>query len=162
MRCTRDAELYALMHIVMVIIGLRLMLAEMKLLKDGPTEIYVDNTAVLDGLVNKKQSDRSQRYSEIRRGWIRKQVEDLLVNLLHCQTKLLLADSGTKAHTGEQKTRFREILLGLRKMDRDQFSTVARHSCNLSPRAQVYGKMVRDADIDAIQQAMVEFSHNIF
>ena len=59
----------------MVIIGLRLMLAEMGLLKKGPTPVYVDNTSVLDGLNNKKV-DRTQRYSEIRRGWVRKQVED--------------------------------------------------------------------------------------
>ena len=93
------------MHVVMVIIGLRLMLSEMNLLKDGPTTIYVDNTAVLDGMVNKK-TNRSQRYSEIRRGWIRKQVEDLLIKLLHCQSNELLSDSGTKAHTGVAKTKF--------------------------------------------------------
>ena len=127
MRCTRDTELFALMHVVMVIIGLRLMLSEMKLLKDGPTPVYVDNTAVLDGMVNKK-TNRSQRYSEIRRGWIRGQVEDLLIKLLHCQSNELLPDSGTKAHTGVAKTKFRRLLLGLQAMDRSQFSSVARHA----------------------------------
>lgn len=112
MRYTRDSELYALMHMVMVIIGLRLMLSEMGLLKSGPTQIYCDNTAVLDGMVNKKV-DRGQRYSAIRRSWIRDQVEDLLISLLHCNTKVLLADSGTKEHTAPSKTKFRKLLLGL-------------------------------------------------
>ena len=85
MRCTRDSELYALMNIIMVIIGLRLMLAEMGLLKKGPTPVYVDNSAVLDGLNNRK-TDRSQRYSEIRRGWVRQQVEDLLVSIMPCRS----------------------------------------------------------------------------
>ena len=128
------------------------MLSEMKLLKDGPTPIYVDNTAVLDGMVNKK-TNRSQRYSEIRRGWVRKQVEDLLVKLLHCQTNELLPDSGTKAHTGIAKTKFRRLLLGLTAMDRSTFSSVARHA--------EAGSRVLDEDINTIYDALQDYSRQL-
>ena len=150
MRCTRDAELYALMNLVMVIIGLRLMLSEMGLLKDGPTQIFVDNTAVLDGMVNKK-TDRSQRYSAIRRAWVRQQVEDLLITLLHCNTKDLLADSGTKTHTGPAKNNFRKLLLGLANMREEDFATVARHA---APGSNI----LANEDIASIHSAIADFS----
>ena len=153
MRCARDSELYALMTIIMIIIGLRLMLAEMGLLNKGPTPVYVDNTAVLNGLNNKK-TDRSQRYSEIRRGWVRQQVEDLLVSIMHCRSKSLVADSGTKDHNGPAKKNFREILLGIRKLDEKGFNILARST------KSSYSKAVTDEDLKFIQSALVEFSAN--
>ena len=154
MRCTRDSELYALMSIIMVIIGLRLMLAEMGLLKKGPTPVYVDNTSVLDGLNNKKV-DRTQRYSEIRRGWVRKQVEDLLVSIMHCRSESLIADSGTKSHNGPAKHNFRRILLGIQQLDQNGFNTLARR-CNTSS----YADAVTDDDLLSIHSALIDFCAN--
>ena len=153
MRCTRDSELYALMTIIMVIIGLRLMLAEMGLLKKGPTPVYVDNSAVLDGLNNPK-IDRSQRYSEIRRGWVRQQVQDLLLSIMHCRSESLIADSGTKDHNGPAKKNFREILLGIRQLDEKGFNTLARST------KSSYSTAVTDEDLKVIQSTLVEFSTN--
>ena len=50
-----------------------------------------------------------------------RQVEDLLVSIMHCRSESLIADSGTKDHNGPAKKNFREILLGIRQLDEKGF-----------------------------------------
>ena len=96
----------------------------MGLLKPEPVKVYVDTTAVLDGITNDK-IDRTQRYSAIRRGWVKDQVKALLIQLIHCDTNNQLADHGTKFTKGS-KSKVREQLLGLASKTIEEIKSIAQ------------------------------------
>ena len=72
------------------------MLAELGDLQSEATRVYIDNLSCVDGITNERLHADS-RWQGIRLAFVREQVRNLLVQLLHISGKQNPADIGTKA-----------------------------------------------------------------
>ena len=93
---TRDAEIIAAVQCVKQVIAYRILLSELGVSPCTATKTYIDNLACVDGVANERVH-RDSRWQAIRLAFVRQQVRDMIINLLHISGTDNLADIGTKA-----------------------------------------------------------------
>jgi len=119
---TRDAEIFAAVQCLKHLLGFRIMLAELDELSSEATRVFIDNHACVDGIANERLRADS-RWQGIRLAFVREQVRNMLVQLLHISGKLNPADIGTKALGPAEFSHHARVALGLSGIP-DAHSTV--------------------------------------
>ena len=94
------------------ILAHRMLLNELHLLKDGPTLLYLDANAVING-AEMERVTRQMRFMAARYSMLRQAVTDKRVKLAKVHTDYNKADIFTKALTGEAFIRGRALVMGL-------------------------------------------------
>ena len=111
---TRDAELFAAIHCVQHLLGVRFFMKEMDLLKPGASGVMTDSKASMEGVQNDK-NHKGSHYVGYRLAWLREQVADMLIKLIHVDTKDNESEIFTKGLSEDDFTRLRDLLLNLFK-----------------------------------------------
>jgi len=92
--------------------GFRELMKEIGLEQKGPTVIFQDNQAAIQIAMNRGSLSKKTRAMEIRVFSIRNKIEDMKVVPIYLETKLMLADIGTKALEPAQFVSLRDQLCG--------------------------------------------------
>ena len=92
---TCEAEYIAAAACTCQAMWLGYILGELNLVEEGPVKIYVDNKSVISLAKNPESHSRS-KHINIKYHFLREQVNDKIVELLHCKTEENLADIFTK------------------------------------------------------------------
>ena len=92
---TCEAEYIAAAACACQAMWLGYILGELNLVEEGPVKIYVDNKSVISLAKNPESHSRS-KHINIKYHFLREQVNDKIVELLHCKTEENLADIFTK------------------------------------------------------------------
>ena len=95
------------------ILAHRMLLTELRLLTPGPTALYLDANAVING-AEMERVTREMRFMAARYSMLRLAVNDGRIVLAKVHTELNKADIFTKPLTGEDFRRCRALVLGLR------------------------------------------------
>jgi hypothetical protein len=94
------------------VVGFRELMKESGLEQKGPTIIFQDNQAAIQIAMNRGSLSKKTRAMEVRVFSIRNKVEDMKVVPIYLETKLMLADIGTKALDPAQFITLRDQLCG--------------------------------------------------
>jgi hypothetical protein len=94
------------------VVGFRELMKEIGLEQKGPTIIFQDNQAAIQIAMNRGSLSKKTRAMEVRVFSIRNKVEDMKVVPIYLETKLMLADIGTKALDPAQFITLRDQLCG--------------------------------------------------
>jgi len=106
------AELIIATYASKSILGFRMLFAELDLLPPGPTTLYIDASAVINGAEMEKIT-KQMRFMAARYSMLRVVVEDGKVRLCKCDSEENKSDGFTKPLTGEPFRRWRAMVLGL-------------------------------------------------
>jgi hypothetical protein len=79
------------------IVGFRELMKEIGLEQRGPTIIFQDNQAAIQIAMNRGSLSKKTRAMDVRVFSVRNKIEDMKVVPIYLETKLMLADIGTKA-----------------------------------------------------------------
>jgi hypothetical protein len=115
-RCFPDssaaAELIIATHASKTILGFRMLLQELRVLPDGPTPLYIDASAVIDGTEMEKIT-KQMRFMAARYSMLRQVVEVGKVRLQKCASLDNKSDGFTKPLVGQAFRHARSLVLGL-------------------------------------------------
>jgi hypothetical protein len=106
------AELIITSHACKSILGFRLLLAELHLLSHGPTPMYLDASAVINGAEMEKIT-KQMRFMAARYAMLREVVNAEKVILTKCSTLHNKSDGFTKPLVGAAFADARALMLGL-------------------------------------------------
>jgi hypothetical protein len=106
------AELVIATYAVKSILGFRLLFAELNLLPLGPTPLYIDASAVINGAEMEKIT-KQMRFMAAKYSMLRIVVKDDKVKLVKCGSEVNKSDGFTKPLTGLPFQRWRALVLGL-------------------------------------------------
>jgi hypothetical protein len=106
------AELIIATYASKSILGFRLLFDELHLLPPGPTSLYIDASAVINGAEMEKIT-KQMRFMAAKYSMLRVVVEDGKVKLRKCNSEDNKSDGFTKPLTGSQFQKWRALVLGL-------------------------------------------------
>jgi hypothetical protein len=106
------AELIIASHACKNILGFRLLLDELHMLNAGPTSLYIDASAVINGAEMEKIT-KSMRFMAARYSMVRLVVSDGKVVLVKCDSLDNKSDGFTKPLVGAVFVKSRHLMLGL-------------------------------------------------
>ena len=109
---TAASELVIATAALKAILSHRMALKELNLLEDGPTSLFLDASAVING-AEMERVTRQMRFMAARYSMLRQAVSSGRVTLEKVHTSLNKADIFTKALTGEDFKRCRALVMGL-------------------------------------------------
>ena len=114
MLSTGGAELEQLTRAAKTVIGLRIFFRELKQpqIVSGPTVIFTDAQAVLDGTHCRKVS-KDSKWVGVNLAMIHQAEDDMIITTKKCPTEDNVADILTKPLTGAQFTRAQRMIQGL-------------------------------------------------
>jgi hypothetical protein len=92
--------------------GFRELMKEIGLEQKGPTVIFQDNQAAIQIAMNRGSLSKKTRAMDVRVFSVRNKIEDMQVVPIYLETKLMLADIGTKALEPAQFISLRDQLCG--------------------------------------------------
>jgi hypothetical protein len=94
------------------VMGFRELMKEIGLEQKGPTVIFQDNQAAIQIAMNRGSLSKKTRAMDVRVFSVRNKIEDMQVVPIYLETKLMLADIGTKALEPAQFISLRDQLCG--------------------------------------------------
>jgi hypothetical protein len=94
------------------VMGFRELMKEIGLEQKGPTIIFQDNQAAIQIAMNRGSLSKKTRAMDVRVFSVRNKIEDMQVVPIYLETKLMLADIGTKALEPAQFIFLRDQLCG--------------------------------------------------
>jgi hypothetical protein len=98
------------------VVGFRELMKEIGLAQPGPTIIFQDNQAAIQIAMNRGSLSKKTRAMDLRVFSVRNKIEDMQVVPIYLETKMMLADIGTKALDPAQFTSLRDQLCGYEKI----------------------------------------------
>ncbi len=113
---TTAAELTELHLCACDVVGFRELMKEIGLEQTEPTIIFQDNQAAIQIAMNRGLLSKKTRAIDIRVFSVRNKIEDMQVVPIYLETKLMLADIGTKALEPSQFISLRDQLCGYKEI----------------------------------------------
>ena len=98
------------------VVGFRELMKEIGLAQPGPTIIFQDTQASIQIAMNRGSLSKKTRAMDLRVFSVRNKIEDMQVVPIYLETKMMLADIGTKALDPAQFTSLRDQLCGYEKI----------------------------------------------